>query len=330
MAGMIRIGLLGAGAMGRVHASVYAGMAEAKVVGVYSRQAARATAVAATCQAEACSDAALLIHDPDIDAIDVCLPTPVHADYVLAALRAGKHVFCETPFALCLRDAHEMQEAARQADRLLQVGLLMRSVAAYQHVKHAADSGSHGRLLSVAAWRLGSYLRPESPSRKAHYGEPSIELMTFDYDFIHWLMGRPATLSASAVQAATGPGEISTLLTYEDGRHGTVTASGLMPVGFPFTAGFRALFERAVFEHSSVFDSDGPPTSRFTIADGSRPRPVPVQDRNPYQVELQRFVDCIAGRADPALLDASRAIEALVFSTATQLSLAEQRPIEID
>lgn len=327
---MIRIGLLGAGAMGRVHAQAYAGIPGAKVVGVYSREAERAAAVAAICGAEACTDPALLIYDDDIDAIDVCLPTPVHAEYVLAALRAGKDVFCETPFALCLRDAYIMQEAAREANRLLQVGLLMRSVAAYQHVKDATESGSHGRLLSVAAWRLGSYLRPESPGRKAHYGEPSTELMTFDFDFVCWLMGRPATLTASAVQTANGPGEISTLVTYEDGRHATVTASGLMPVGFPFTVGFRALFERAVVEHSSVFDKDGPPTSRFTMADENGPRPVAVQDRNPYQVELQDFIDCVAGVADPGLLAVEQAIEALVFSTATQMSLEEKRPIEID
>lgn len=327
---MIRIGLLGAGAMGRVHALAYADMPGAEVAGVYSRDAARAAAVAALCGAAACTDAALLLYDPGIDAIDVCLPTLVHAQYVIAALRAGKDVFCETPVALCLRDAHEMQEAAREARRLLQVGLLMRSVAAYQHVKHATDSGSHGRLLSVAAWRLGSYLQPERPGRKAHYGEPSIELMTFDFDFVHWLMGRPATLTASAVQTANGPGEISTVLNYEDGRHATVTASGLMPVGFPFTAGFRALFERAVFEHSSVFDKDGPPTSRFTMADDSGPQPVAVQDRNPYQVELQHFIDCLAGVADPDLLAVGQAYEALVLSTATQMSLEDKRPIELD
>ena len=55
-----------------------------------------------------------------------------------------------------------------------------------------------------------------------------------------------------------------------------------------------------------------------------------MQDRNPYQVELQHFIDCVAGVADPGLLAVEQAIEALVLSTATQLSLAEQRPIEID
>ena len=328
---MIRIGLLGAGAMGTAHAAAYAGMADARVVGVFSRDAARAQAVATICEAHPSTDAARLIDHPDIDAIDVCLPTRVHAEFVIAALQAGKHVFCETPLALELGEAWEMQEAARRAGRLLQVGLLMRSVAACRHVKDAATSGVHGRLLSVAAWRLGSYLHPEGPDHKDHYGDPSTELMTFDFDLIHWLMGRPTTVSASAVQTAHGPGEISAVLQYEDVRHATVTASGLMPPGFAFTAGFRALFERAVFEQSTVFGSAGPPTSTFTLVEGREPaRPVPVHGRNPYQVQLQRFVDCIAGRADRGLLDADQAIEALVFSKTTQISLAERRPVEID
>jgi predicted dehydrogenase len=328
---MIRIGILGAGTMGTMHAAAYARIADAKVVGVYSRDAERAGAVAAICAAHPSTDAARLIDHPGIDAIDVCLPTRVHLEFVLAALRAGKHVFCETPLALETGEAWEMQEAARRADRLLQVGLLMRSVAACEHVKAVSVSGVHGRLLGVAAWRLGSYLRPERTDHKAHYGDPSTELMTFDFDLILWLMGRPATLSASAVQTAHGPGEISALLHYEDGRHATVTASGLMPVGFPFTAGFRALFEHAVYQQSTVFDTAGPPTSTFTIVEGGQPaRPVAVQDRNPYQVQLQRFVDCIAGRANDGLLDASQAYEALVLSAATQMSLEERRPIEID
>lgn len=328
---MIRIGILGAGAMGATHAAAWAGITEAEVVGVFSRDAARAAAVAAMGKACPSTDAARLIGRPDIDAIDVCLPTRVHPEFVIAALRAGKHVFCETPLALELGDAREMQAAARRADRLLQVGLLMRSVAACEHLKRETEAGRHGRLFSVTTWRLGSYLRREGPDRKAHYGDPSTELMTFDFDLIHWLMGRPTTVSASAVQTAHGPGEISAVLQYEDGRHATVTASGLMPPGFAFTAGFRALFERAVFEQSTVFGSAGPPTSTFTLVEGREPaRPVPVHGRNPYQVQLQRFVDCIAGRADRGLLDADQAIEALVFSKTTQISLAERRPVEID
>jgi UDP-N-acetylglucosamine 3-dehydrogenase len=326
----IRIGILGAGGMATTHAAAYANIPDVTVVGVFSRDPARARSAATVCRAEPFSDAAALIQNAAVDAIDVCLPSAIHHAFVVPALNEGKHVFCETPLAHRLDEARQMREAARRANRLLQVGLLMRSLGAYEHIKATASSGEHGRLLSVATWRLGSYLRPDAPDHKAHYGDPSTELMTFDFDVIQWLMGRPARLSASAAQTQRGVrGEISALLSYDDGRHATVAASGVMPAEFPFTVGFRALFEGAAFEHQAIFEA-GPPKSTFTIfADKAAGQSISLPSRNPYQVELQRFVDCIHGRADPELLDADRAIEALVLSAATQRALDERRSIEI-
>src|SRR6185312_3141015 len=307
---MVRVAIVGAGAMGAEHAYVFGEMDDVEVVGVFSRSEARAKAVAATCGAAAYADAAALIENAAVEAVDVC-----------------------TPSALDLGEARRMRDAARAGGRLLQVGLLMRSAAPYAHVKALADSGAHGRLMSLAAWRLGSYLRPGSPEHKAHYSEPSTELMTFDFDFANWLFGPPARLTASpAGEARGGPGEISALLSYVGGRSASVQASGLAPIGCPFTAGFRALFEDAVYELRNVFAANGPPLSSFTVGDDrSAPHDVELEGENPYAVELRRFVDCIERRADPVLLDADRAIEALVLSKATQASLASgARTVEID
>jgi predicted dehydrogenase len=316
--------------MGRTHAAAWAGIADAEVAGVFGRSADRARSVAALCQAEPFTDARALIRHAGVDAIDVCLPTAVHHAFVVPALEQGKHVFCESPLALRQEEARQMLAAARRADRLLQVGLLMRSVDAYQYIKKVATSGKHGRLLGLTTWRLGSYLQPGAAGHKAHYGDPSTELMTFDFDFARWLMGAPRQLTASAVRTVSGaPGEITTLLTYDDGRHATIMASGLMPRGYPFTVGFRALFEHAAFELRTVFEVSPPRSTFIVVGDTGQARPVSTPDRNPYQVELQRFVDCIRGQADPGLLDAERAIEALRLSVATQRALDEGRAIEI-
>ena len=96
----VRIALLGAGSMGTVHAAAYAAMPDVSVVGVFSRDPARAAAVATMCTAQPFSDAAALIRRTDIDAVDVCLPSANHHDVVVPALEAGKHVFCESPLAL--------------------------------------------------------------------------------------------------------------------------------------------------------------------------------------------------------------------------------------
>lgn len=228
----LRIAVLGAGAMGRMHAAAYAQMPDVALVDVPARDAERVWAA---------------IEGAGIDAIDICLPSDVHARFAMPALRHGKHVFCETPMALDLDEARAMRDTARKASRLLQVGLLCRSIASYRHIKEIAEAGTHGRLLSLAAWRLGSYLHRDAPDHKPHYGDPTIELMTFDLDFANWLLGKPAHVSAA------GAGEITALLDYGNGRSATIAASGLMPPGAPFTVGFRALFEGAVFELQQVF-----------------------------------------------------------------------------
>jgi predicted dehydrogenase len=327
----IRIGILGGGAMSSEHASVCREIEGVEVAGVFSRIRERAEATAKLCGAKPVTDAFALLDDPTIDAIDVCLPSANHPEFVIAALERGKHVFCETPFALRLPDAEAMVAAARKFKRILQVGLLMRSIAQYEHVRLAVQSGDYGKLLSVTTYRLGSYLQPGAFDHKEHYSDPSTELMTFDFDFIRWLLGTPARLSATAVSTEVGtPGEISAVLDYGGVHSATVLASGIMPKSFPFSAGFRALFEKGAFELETVFLA-GPPTSsfRFFGQDGP-PQAVVTPDDNPYEKELRYFVDCVAGEANPELLDPQHAIEALRLSIATQESIRKGQAIALN
>lgn len=326
----VRIGILGAGSMGCEHAGCYREMPGVEAAGVFSRDRERAAAAARICGSRATTDAVELIADPAIDAIDVCVPAINHREFVVAALKNGKHVFCETPFALSIDDGRAMIDAARESKRILMVGLLMRSVANYERVHRAAASDEYGKVLSITAYRLGSYLRPGAPDHKPHYSDPSTELMTFDFDFIEWLIGPPASVCASGVKMPDGtPGEISAVLDYGGARIATVLASGMMPGSFPFSAGFRVVFERGMFELENVFEA-GPPKTSFVFypAEGS-PHPVSVQGHNPYEKELRLFVRAIRGEADGALLDPEHAMKALTLSIATQKSLRERRPIAL-
>ena len=323
----VRIGLLGAGAMGAEHAYCYGQIAGAEVVGVFSRTPARAAEAARPLGARAFDDALALIQDPDVEAVDVSLPTPAHGVYVLAALRAGKHVFCETPMTLDPEEGRRMRDAARAAGKLLQVGLLMRSVAPCALVRRFVETGEHGRLLSLTAYRLGSYLRPEAPDSKPHYSDPTTELMTFDLDFVGWVMGAPARVQAEGVTWRDGLAEASALLSFEDGRSATVLASGMKPVSFPFTTGFAANFEQATLETETVIaGGEVSAVSRLYLDDGA-PRTPELAPVNPYQLELERFVACVRGEGDASLLDADRALEALDLSIAVQMSIAERRPV---
>lgn len=326
----IRIGILGSGSMGSAHAECLSQFPEVEIAGVFSRDSDHAAAAARICGAKATTDPMELIAEPSVDAVDVCVPSVNHRQFVIAALERGKHVFCETPFALSIEDGRAMIDAAHESKHILMVGLLVRSIAHYEYVHRVVASGDHGKLLSVVAYRLGSYLRAGAPDHKSHYSEPSTELMTFDFDFVQWLMGPPARISAAAVSTEFGaPGEISALLDYDDVRSATVLASGVMPNSFPFSAGFRAVFERGALELENVFET-GPPKTTFTFypAEGTL-QPITLTGHNPYEKELRLFLQAIRRETDGGLLDPEHAMGALALSIATQRSLRERRTIEL-
>jgi UDP-N-acetylglucosamine 3-dehydrogenase len=288
----IRIGVLGSGWMASVHAECYRRIKGAKVVGIFSRNRERAETVAKICDSRAVVDASVLLDDTNIDAIDVCLPSENHEEFVVRALERGKHVFCETPCALEFTGAKTMLKAAKDADRIFMVGLLERSVAQYEYVHQAAATGHLGKVLSISTYRLGSYLSPDE-SRK-HYADPALELLTLDFDFIRWLIGSPTSVSATAVESAPGLyGEVSGFLNYDSGANATVIASGIMPKGFPFSIGFRVLFEKGAFKLKTVFGEAGPPKNTFQFYSDEGTQILTIEEHGPYEQELRFFVSSI-------------------------------------
>src|SRR5437762_2871897 len=96
----MKIGVLGAGFMGGTHARAFARIPGVEVVAISSRNRDKAEKLAGEVGAWATTVDMEIVNDPSIDAISNTLPTPLHAEYTIAALKAGKHVILEKPFAL--------------------------------------------------------------------------------------------------------------------------------------------------------------------------------------------------------------------------------------
>jgi len=106
----LRIGLLGAGAMGGEHAYCYSQMPDVRVAKVFSRRREAAAGAAAMLGAEAVADADAVIGDASLDAIDVCLPTPVHAGFRPASMcSARRRSRCRSPRASACATPHGEQ-----------------------------------------------------------------------------------------------------------------------------------------------------------------------------------------------------------------------------
>jgi UDP-N-acetylglucosamine 3-dehydrogenase len=316
------IGLVGAGAMGSLHAEAYGSIADVKIAAIYAPSGGRSSALAEKVGTVSTTDFDQLLHDPTIQAIDVCAPSARHQDVVVPALEAGKHVFCETPLALTLEDATKMRDVAREHDRLLLVGLLMRSVPEYVHIQRAVASGQLGKVKSIYAYRLGSYLLEASTDHKSHYSDPTTELMTFDFDVVNWLVGMPRDIDARAAMTADGSlGAVVANLGYPD-KVVVVEASGMMPASFPFSVGLRVAGSAGALEVSTRFVGPEPTVTLSRYGLSGRGQAVALEERDPYAAELQHFVKCIRSQAEPAALDVDWAVEALRLSIATQRSLS--------
>ncbi|MGZ4383062.1 MAG: Gfo/Idh/MocA family protein [Gaiellaceae bacterium] len=315
----MRVGILGAGWAGEVHARAYSQLEDVEIAGVFSRRREAARKLAEVYGVPAWTEPERLFEDETIDAIDVCTPTCSHAELAIAACKAGKHVLCETPFALRLAEADAMIAAARTAGKLIGVAQVMRFADSFVFLRDLVCSGDLGTPRLADAFRGGWW-----PNRSdAEFGPLPVEPGIHDFDFLAWMLGRPASVSARGIKGASGGIDtVAALLDHEDGVLARVHVGFLPAPGYPFTMAYRVVCENGLVEFRMQLVPAGPPPATLTVhrADGSVEEPQ-LANRDPYLAECRLFVDCVAGNGDPALIDAAAARNGLDVALAAQESL---------
>lgn len=145
---------------------------------------------------------AALIADPSIDIVTVATRVPDHRELVLAALAAGKHVYCEWPLGRSGAESAEMAAAAESAGVHHAIGLQLRASPAVLAARHLLHEGEIGRLLSVSAFSSTAGFGPKVPAQFAYLEDPAnfANLVTIQgahtLDLVATLGGDPTTLSA--------------------------------------------------------------------------------------------------------------------------------------
>ncbi len=204
MAQPIRVGILGAGWPGGAHARALAATPGVKIAAVADLIPARRHALMKSLSIpREFADAGDLLADRDIDAVVLALPNDLHEPIALAALKAGKHVLCETPPALDARQARKLETAARRAEKVLLFGLQRRFGAAEQAARQTVEKGYLGDVFHVrAAWTRTRAI----PAGTGWYTDKSrsgggaiIDLGLHMLDLAWFLLGRPSPLTAVAI-----------------------------------------------------------------------------------------------------------------------------------
>lgn len=245
---MLRIGLVGVGFMGRMHANVYSLLDKANLVACVSKHEDSRTKFASDFGIKAYASMEEMIDAESLDAVDICLPTYLHRDFTVRALNAGVHVMCEKPMALTLEDADAMIAAADSSGKSLMIGHCIRFWPEYAALKQLVDAGSLGRLLSLNLTRFGAFPSWSAENWLANpalAGGGVLDMHIHDTDFAHYVLGSPETQSSWGTVDDRGASHVFTTMTY--GKTIVHLEGGWnLPSSAPFKHAFRAIFERGM------------------------------------------------------------------------------------
>ncbi|WP_235032658.1 Gfo/Idh/MocA family protein [Actinacidiphila yanglinensis] len=228
----MRLGLIGAGAVGVLHAEAAATTPGVRVTAVCDLLAETARRVAGPLGAAIFTDHRELIASGAVDAVVVNTPHALHTDIVIASAAAGLHVLVEKPMATRTADCALMASACADAGVVLFVGHIQHFLPPVAAAKAALDTGVVGAVRAVHDWRSTDY-RPGT--RPAWFFDPAvsgggvfINIGTHCVDRLLWLTGRrPVAVAATAVHRGDLAVETDVLarLELEGGIAGHITVT---------------------------------------------------------------------------------------------------------
>ena len=330
----VGVALIGSGRMGAFHAETLARrLPQARLAAVADPMPGASERLAGALGADrAYTDVAQLWDDPEVDAVVIAAPARSHADLVVAAAAAGRHVFCEKPMAVTLADADRAIDAARAAGVVLQVGFNRRFAADWRGARVLLDAGTLGtpRLLRSLTRDPGGF----DPARVLP-DTIFLETLIHDFDTLRFLNPGAEAVEVSAVaDALVEPGW----------RNRGLLDTAVVTVRFD--NGAMAVAE-ACFEASYGYDVRGEVLGSggmATMGDGRRsgltlsgPAGRLVETvrgdqelfAEAYTAELAAFVDAVR-TGTPAPVTGEDARAALAIALAAAESVRAGRPVRVD
>lgn len=330
----MRVGIIGAGSMGTAHARGWA-KTDAEVVGVADIKVPKAEALASKYGWRAFDSMDAIL--PEVDVVDLCLPTHLHYEKTLQAARAGKHILCEKPIALTVAHGQEMIAACRQAGVRLFIGMVVRFFPEYQAAHRAIQAGQIGAPGVVRLTR--AVFRPQRPRddwfmNESLSGGMIVDLPIHDFDQARWLVGdevvRVFAKSISAQNPDVLEDHVLVILRFRNGAMAHVEGSWAYPVPLFVTkveiAGDAGLIE---FDNRST----SPIHLHLHKTDTGKTYDVPLASSplvdDPWETEVMHFYDAVKHNK-PFAVTPEDALAALQIALAARESARTGRPVTLE
>ncbi|MBI1368561.1 MAG: gfo/Idh/MocA family oxidoreductase [Planctomycetes bacterium] len=334
---MVRIGIIGLGFMGRMHIGAYEKIDGARLVAVADKDEKRAQGdfsggwsnVAGAAEKldmtgiTGTTDFHELITSPNVDMVDICVPTPFHEELAVAALKAGKHVLCEKPLALDSGAAQRIADTAAKSKGMFMPAMCMRFWPQWVWLKKAIDEKRYG-VVTGAVFRRCASMPPGWFSKGDLSGGAILDLHIHDTDFVFHLFGKPDAVFSRGYSKTSGKTDhIVTQYLYDKGpRLVSAEGSWCMADGFAFTMRYTVNFEKA-----SV-DFDISRENQLILSHAGKSENITL-DGDGYAAELAYFINCINKGEKPTLVTAADAVTGLRILEAEQKSIDTGAPAKV-
>lgn len=330
----IRIGIIGAGRIGKIHADNLLRLPNVEVVAVSDLFAGPELEAWASERGigTLTKDSSDIIRHPDIDAVFICSSTDTHVPLIKEAAQAGKHIFCEKPVSMSIEQTEEAIQAVREAGVKLQIGFNRRFDHNFKRVREHVVSGTIGEPQIV---KITS--RDPSPPPKEYIqvsGGLFMDMAIHDFDMARFLSGSEVTEVYARGGVLVDPvfaecRDIDTAiitLQFENGALGVIDNSRKAAYGYDQRV------EVFGSKGSVTVANDYPNSAVVSTADGiSSDKPLHFfleRYTQAYMEETQRFVDCLAN-GSPLQVDGYDGLQAERIALAAKLSLQLNRAVKL-
>lgn len=278
------------------------------------------------------TDAMELIANPEIEMVDICVPTYLHEKYAIAALRSGKHVFCEKPIGRTFQEATRITAEAEKSDKLFMNGLCVRHWPEYRHAWELYTSGELGKVISATFKRVSPSIHGNAWQdwfmKSELSGSALLDLHLHDTDLIRYFFGRPESVTSFGVKGFRSDKGIDHLVTnYDFGDGSLIMAEGGWDAAktTPFEMSFQLVCEKGTVRLSEL-------GYRIMYEDGRIEEPKPASEHLPtgWHVEIDYFLSSILqGTTPDKYLTTEEMRDSMAIIEAEALSIEEKRTVKV-
>ena len=270
-----------------------------------------------------------MLADPNVDLVDVCVPTHLHPTVATAALRSGKHVLCEKPLTRTSAQAREMVAAADQAKGYFMPAMCMRFWPGWSWLKLAIEEKTYGQVLAARFRRISE---PPGWGRENYFkgaqsGGALLDLHIHDTDFIQYCFGVPRSVFSSGLSKFSGAiDHVVTQYQFESGVPVVGEGSWLVTPGGGFNMSFTVHFENAMAD----FDFARKDEALKLYVRGKAPRVIACKGPDGYVRELQHMVDSIRSGQRPTVVTARDGQSAVAICEAEERSVQSGKVTKVE